>query len=39
MFLPSEGLYAEVIRRTELVQHLQREYRIVISGPSTFAAF
>jgi DNA recombination protein RmuC len=28
-----------VIRRTELVQHLQREYRIVISGPSTFAAF
>lgn len=39
MFLPSEGLYAEVIRRTKLVQHLQREYRIVISGPSTFAAF
>ncbi len=39
MFLPSEGLYAEVIRRTELVQHLQREYRIVVSGPSTFAAF
>ena len=39
MFLPSEGLYAEVIRRTALVSHLQREYRIVISGPSTFAAF
>lgn len=39
MFLPSEGLYAEVIRRTALVAHLQREYRIVISGPSTFAAF
>jgi DNA recombination protein RmuC len=39
MFLPSEGLYAEVIRRTALVQLLQREYHIVISGPSTFAAF
>lgn len=39
MFLPSEGLYAEVIRRTALVSHLQREFRIVISGPSTFAAF
>ncbi len=39
MFLPSEGLYAEVIRRTQLVALLQREHRIVVSGPSTFAAF
>lgn len=39
MFLPSEGLYAEIIRRTTLVQTLQREYHIVVSGPSTFAAF
>ena len=39
MFLPSEGLYAEVIRRTALVSYLQRDCRIVISGPSTFAAF
>jgi len=39
MFLPSEGLYAEVIRRVALVQTLQRESHIVISGPSTFAAF
>ncbi|MGV8057496.1 MAG: DNA recombination protein RmuC [Smithellaceae bacterium] len=39
MFLPSEGLYAEIIRRTSLVQVLQREYHIVVSGPSTFAAF
>ena len=38
MFLPAEGLYAEVIRRTALVQMLQREYHIVITGPSTFAA-
>ena len=39
MFLPSEGLYAEIIHRTALVQLLQREYHIVVSGPSTFAAF
>lgn len=39
MFLPSEGLYAEVIRRTALISMLQREYHIVVSGPSTFAAF
>ena len=38
MFLPAEGLYAEVIRRTALVQMLQREYHIVITGPTTFAA-
>jgi DNA recombination protein RmuC len=38
MFLPSEGLYAEVIRRTSLVQMLQREYHIVVTGPTTFAA-
>jgi len=39
MFLPSEGLYAEVIRRQALVQQLQRDYHIVVTGPSTFAAF
>ena len=38
MFLPSEGLYAEVIRRTALVQMFQREYHIVVTGPTTFAA-
>jgi DNA recombination protein RmuC len=38
MFLPSEGLYAEVIRRTALVAVLQREHHVVITGPTTFAA-
>lgn len=38
MFLPSEGLYAEVIRRIELVELVQRECRIVIAGPTTLAA-
>jgi DNA recombination protein RmuC len=38
MFLPFEGLYAEVLRRPGLWEQLQREYRIVITGPSTLAA-
>lgn len=38
MFLPIEGLYAEVLRRPGLAEALQREYRIVISGPTTLAA-
>jgi DNA recombination protein RmuC len=38
MFLPTEGLYAEVVRRADLVDTLQREYRVVVAGPSTFAA-
>jgi len=38
MFLPIEGLYAEVLRRPGLCDMLQREYRIVVTGPSTLAA-
>jgi len=38
MFLPTEGLYAEVIRRIDLVDTLQREFRVVVAGPTTFAA-
>jgi DNA recombination protein RmuC len=38
MFLPIEGLYAEVIRNTSLMEVLQREYRVVITGPTTLAA-
>lgn len=38
MFLPIEGLYAEVVKRTNLVEILQREYRINITGPTTLAA-
>jgi DNA recombination protein RmuC len=38
MFLPFEGLYAEVIRRTNLMEQLQREYRIMVTGPTTLAA-
>lgn len=38
MFLPTEGLYAEVIRRPGIVDALQRESRVVVAGPTTFTA-
>ncbi len=38
MFLPIEGLYAEVLRRPGLCDTLQREYRVVVAGPTTLAA-
>ena len=38
MYLPLEGLYAEVLRRNTLVEVLQRDLRIVIAGPSTLGA-
>lgn len=39
MFLPTEGLYAEVTRRAELCTLLQRDLRITIMGPATLGAF
>ena len=38
MFVPIEGLYAEVLRRPGLSEQLQRDYRITVAGPTTFAA-
>jgi DNA recombination protein RmuC len=38
LFLPTEGLYAEAIRRPGLIDALQREHRVVIAGPTTFTA-
>ncbi|WP_088186166.1 DNA recombination protein RmuC [Desulfosporosinus sp. FKA] len=38
MFLPIEGLYAEVLRRPGLCEFLQREYKVIITGPTTLAA-
>ncbi len=38
MFLPSEGLFAECVGRAGLAETLQREYRVVAAGPTTFAA-
>lgn len=38
MFLPFEGIYAEVVRRSALLEDLQRNYHVVVTGPTTLAA-
>lgn len=38
LFLPTEGLYAEVLRRPGLMESLQRDHRIVLAGPTTLLA-
>jgi len=38
MFLPTEGLYAEAIRRVGLMEQVQRDCRVVLTGPTTLAA-
>ena len=38
MFLPTEGLYAEVLRRPGLADYIQREHRVIVAGPTTLVA-
>ena len=38
LFLPFENIYAEVIRRTSLVESLQKDYKIIVTGPTTLGA-
>ncbi len=38
MFLPTEGLYADIARQPGLIESLQRDHHIMIAGPSNFAA-
>lgn len=38
LFLPFESIYAEVIRRTALIETLQKEYKVVVTGPTTLGA-
>ena len=38
LFLPTEGLYAEVLRRPGLMESLQRDHRVTLSGPTTLMA-
>lgn len=38
MFLPTEGLYAEVLRRPGLVDSLQNDFRVLVTGPTTLGA-
>jgi DNA recombination protein RmuC len=39
MFLPVEGIYAEVLRHPQLFESIQRDYKITITGPTTLSAF
>ncbi len=39
MYLPTEGLFAEVARRPGLLELLQRDYRVSVAGPTTLAAY
>ncbi|PKO96586.1 MAG: DNA recombination protein RmuC [Bacteroidetes bacterium HGW-Bacteroidetes-6] len=38
MFLPFEGIYAEVVRKAALLEEIQTKYKVLITGPTTFAA-
>ncbi|MBE5746114.1 MAG: DNA recombination protein RmuC [Clostridiales bacterium] len=38
MYLPLEGLYSEAIKRTGLIEQLQRDYKIIVCGPTTLSA-
>ena len=38
MFLPFEGIYAEVVRKASLLDELQRKYNVIVTGPTTLAA-
>ncbi|HER43947.1 MAG TPA: DNA recombination protein RmuC, partial [Candidatus Eisenbacteria bacterium] len=38
MFMPTEGLYAEILRQPGLCERLQREHRVVVTGPTTLSA-
>ena len=39
MFLPFEGIYAEVVRKASLLEDLQRNYKIIVTGPTTFSSY
>ena len=38
MFIPIEGLYAEILRNPGLAETVQREYKVIITGPTTLSA-
>ena len=38
MFLPFEGIYAEVVRKAALLETLQKDYKVIVTGPTTLAA-
>ncbi|EKD31388.1 MAG: hypothetical protein ACD_77C00342G0028 [uncultured bacterium] len=38
MFLPFEGIFAEVVRKASLLEEIQQKYKVLVTGPTTFAA-
>ncbi len=38
MFLPFEGIYAEIVRKASLLEELQQKYKVLVTGPTTLAA-
>ncbi|HUS26396.1 MAG TPA: DNA recombination protein RmuC [Nevskiaceae bacterium] len=38
LYVPTEGLYAEILRVPGLFEHMQREFRVIVAGPTTIAA-
>jgi len=38
MYIAIDGLYSELLRNSGLIEELQREYRVIVSGPTTFSA-
>jgi Uncharacterized protein conserved in bacteria len=38
MFLPFEGIYAEIVRKASLLENIQKDYNIIVTGPTTLAA-
>jgi len=38
LFLPFEGIYAEVVRKASLLEDLQRKFKVIVTGPTTLAA-
>ena len=38
MYIATEGLYSELLRKSGLIEELQRDYRVIVSGPTTFSA-
>jgi DNA recombination protein RmuC len=39
LFLPTEGLYAEVVQNAELFEQIQHDYKVTVTGPTTLSAF
>lgn len=38
MFLPFEGIFAEVVRKASLIEDIQKDYKVIVTGPTTLAA-